>query len=138
MNTINIKINDFKNAPDGSILIKKNGNWNFTSFDELNKNNVKQLNQIEALKSKIQVLEEYNKHLPKYAKAHFINVFNYFKMKIILGEINVVDETILTLDDAVLNNTISVQDALSKHEFLYNTYKKLYLDNTQIVFFPQL
>lgn len=138
MPTINIELGDYVNAKDGSLLIKKNGKWIVTTFEELNRVNQAKINKISDLADDIRLLKENQKHFIKYAKSHFFVVFNYFKIKILSGEIDVNDTEILRLDEAVLNNEISVENALEKHDFLKETFAKLYLNNKEMVEFPEV
>ena len=65
-------------------------------------------------------------------------VYNYFKIKVLSGEIDVNDEELLKLDEAVLNNKISVEDALKKHEFLEEAFNKIYLNEKDVLAFPEV
>ena len=138
MGRINIELDDYANAKDGSLLIKKNGKWTITNFDELNKDNEEALGKLENLEPKFNALARNNKHFVDYAKSHFFVVFNYFKIKILSGEIDVVDEEILRLDEAVLNDEISVADAIEKHEELKRVFTKLYLEKKEMKEFPEV
>ena len=139
MTGINIVgIKEYANAKEGSLLIKRNGKWVTTTFEELNKTNNEKLKKLDELEIKIKGLSENSKHFIKYAKSHFLVVFNYFKIKILAGEIDVLDEEILKLDELVLNNQISVQDALNKHELLKEIFNKLYSDNKEMIEFPEV
>lgn len=138
MGRINIELDDYANAKDGSLLIKKNGKWTITNFDELNKQNEETLGKLENLEPKFNALARNNKHFVDYAKSHFFVVFNYFKIKILSGEIDVVDEEVLRLDEAVLNDEISVADAIEKHEELKRVFTKLYLEKKEMKEFPEV
>ena len=135
---VNIELNDFINAKDGSLLIKRNGKWEATTFEELNKVNDPKFKELEELKSNYLGLKANAKHFVVYAKSHFLVVFNYFKVKILSGELDVFDEEILKLDEAVLNNEISVKDAIEKHEFLKEVYTKLYLNDAELKEYPEV
>ena len=138
MASVNIEVSDYTNAKDGSLLIKKNGKWITTSFEELNKANEPKFKELEELKSNYRGLKEYSRRFVVYAKSHFLVVFNYFKIKVLSGELDVLDESVLKLDEAVLNNQISVQEAIEKHEFLKETYTKLYLDDKETKQYPEV
>ena len=126
------------NAKEGSLLIKKNGKWLVTSFEELNKNNEEKLKKIAKLESDFDALARNNKHFVTYAKSHFVVVFNAFKIKVLSGDLDVEDEEVLKLDEAVLNDEISVQEALERHEFLKETFAKIYLDKKETIEFPEV
>lgn len=134
MAQINIELHDYVDAKDGSLLIKKNGKWAVTNFEELNKENAEKLKSLEQLKPDFDALARNNKHFIKYAKSHFMVVFNTFKIKILSGDIDETDEEVLKLDEAVLNDEISVEEALKKHQFLQETFDKIYQDKEMIEF----
>lgn len=134
MAQINVELQDYVNAKDGSLLIKKGGKWVITSFEELNKQNSEKLKSLEHLEPDFQALARNNKHFIKYAKSHFMVVFNSFKIKILSGEIDETNEEVLKLDESVLNNEISVEEALKKHPFLQETFDKIYQDKEMIEF----
>lgn len=138
MAKIEVELEEFTKGKEGSILIKKNGKWGFTTFDELNKENADKLKKFDGLKGDFDALARNNKHFVTYAKSHFMVVFNAFKIKVLSGDLDVEDEEVLKLDEAVLNDEISVQDALEKHEFLKETFAKLYLDKKETIEFPEV
>ena len=138
MAKIDIELKDYVNAPDGSLLIKKNGKWVVTDFEEVNKINEEKFKNFENLATDFEALARNSKHFVDYAKSHFLVVFNYFKIKILSGEIDVVDEEILKLDEAVLNEKISVEEAIKKHEFLKSVFEKLYLSDKEMKEFPEV
>ena len=138
MPQINVELGDYVNAKEGSLLIKKNGKWLVTSFEELNKNNEEKLKKIAKLESDFDALARNNKHFVTYAKSHFVVVFNAFKIKVLSGDLDVEDEEVLKLDEAVLNDEISVQEALERHEFLKETFAKIYLDKKETIEFPEV
>ena len=128
MKTINITLDDYKNAKEGSLLIMKDGRWVATSFKELNRENENKLKEIDNVKIELAVVKESARHFNRYAKSHFIVVFNAFKLKVITGELEA-DESLLNLDEKVLNNELSVKDALEKHDYLKKLFDELYLKN---------
>ena len=138
MARINVELDDYVNAKDGSLLIHKNGKWQLTNFEELNKNNAEKLHEVEKLKSDFDALARSNKHFVRFAKSHFMVVFNCFKIKVLSGELDVVDEEILNLDEKVLNDEINVKEALKKHEFLQETFDKIYSKEKEMVEFPEV
>ena len=138
MAKIEVELEEFTKGKEGSILIKKNGKCGFTTFDELNKENTYKLKEFDGLKGDFDALARNNKHFVTYAKSHFMVVFNAFKIKVLSGDLDVEDEEVLKIDEAVLNDEISVQDALEKHEFLKETFAKLYLDKKETIEFPEV
>ena len=138
MAEINIELKDFANASDGSLLIKRDGRWQVTTFDELNKANEKSINKITDLEVELEALKRNSKHFVVYAKSHFLVVFNSFKNKILSGEIDTTDEDLLNLDSKVISDEISVEEAITKHEYLLNTYTKLYLEKKETIEFPEV
>lgn len=138
MPQVNVELGEYVNAKEGSLLIKKNGRWVVTSFEELNKNNEEKLKKIAKLESDFNLLAKNNKHFVTYAKSHFMVVFNAFKIKVLSGDLDVEDEEVLKIDETVLNDEISVQDALEKHEFLKETFAKIYLDKKETIEFPEV
>lgn len=138
MAQINIGLNEYANAKDGSLLVKKDGKWVATSFDELNRENEKKFEKLNQIESDLIGLKNNARHFVVYAKSHFLVVFNYFKIKVISGELDVFDESILKLDEEVLNGNISVENAIEKHEFLKETYTKLYLNDKEYKEFPEV
>ena len=137
MAQINIELGDYVNAKDGSLLIKRKGKWEVTDFNELNKQNAKEIAKIKELKIEINSLKRANKHFVLYAKSHFLVVFNYFKIKVLSGDIDVSDEEILNIDEKVISGEISVEEALKKHPFLKRTYEQIYMKN-ETVEFPEV
>lgn len=138
MAQVNIELSDYANAKDGSILIKRNGKWVITNFDELNKANVEEFKKYELLSVEVEALKKNAKHFVDYAKSHFLVVFNYFKIKILSGEIDVLEDELLRLDESVLNGEISVEEAIQKHEFLQKVFTQLYLDEKETKEFPEV
>lgn len=138
MSHINIDLNDRLKAKEGDLLVFKNGKWIPTSFKELNKENEEQLAKFSGLDYKFETLARNNKHFVKYALSHFMVVFNYFKIKVLSGEIDVTDEDLLHLDEKVLSREISVQDAIEMHPFLKDTFTRLYLVKREMIEFPEV
>ena len=62
MAKIEIELEEFTKGKEGSILIKKNGKWGFTTFDELNKENADKLKKFDGLKGDFDALARNNKH----------------------------------------------------------------------------
>ena len=131
---ITIQIRDYSKAPDGSLLIKKGDVWSITTYEELSKAERSKLKEIDLLKQDFENLASYTKHFKVYSKAHFIVVFNYFMTKVIIGDLDVDDEEILSLGDKVIIGEISVEDALEKHEFLKNTFESVFNEKETIEF----
>ena len=138
MAKIEVELKDYVNAKDGSLLIKRNGKWEVTTFEELNKDSKKLENKLNVLENDLESMKRYSKHFVVYAKSHFLVAFNYFKIKVLSGDLDVVDEEVLRLDEAVLNNEISVEDALDKNDFLKHVYNQLYLDGEEMKEFPEV
>lgn len=134
---INVMINDYANAKDGSLLIKKNGVWRTTTFEELNKENANQLKEIGTIKGEINNIKEYTRHFKIYSISHFLVIFNNFKLKVLNGEIDVEDDTILTLDNKVIQKEISVEDALKENEYLKTTFESVF-NNKETIVFPEV
>lgn len=138
MSRINIDLNDRLKAKEGDLLVFKNGKWIPTSFKELNKENEEKLAKFSELDYKFETLARNNKHFVKYALSHFMVVFNYFKIKVLSGEIDVTDEELLHLDEKVLSREISVQDAIEMHPLLKETFTRLYLEKREMIEFPEV
>lgn len=138
MAKVNIELDDFVNAKDGSILIRSDGKWVLTDFGELNKANEERLSKIDGIGIEVNALKRNAKHFVVYAKSHFLVAFNYFKIKILSGEIDIADEEVLHLDEKVLNGELSVEDAIRKNEFLESVFKRLYLDEKELKEFPEV
>lgn len=138
MAKIEIELEEFTKGKEGSILIKKNGKWGFTTFEELNKENADKLKKFDGLKGDFDAFARNNKHFVTYAKSHFMVVFNAFKIKVLSGDLDVEDEEVLKLDEEVLSDKLSVEEALEKHEFLKETFAKIYLDKKETVEFPEV
>lgn len=134
---INVMINDYANAKDGSLLIKKNGVWRTTTFEELNKENANQLKEIGTIKGEINNIKEYTRHFKIYSISHFLVIFNNFKLKVLNGEIDVKDDEILTLDNKVIQKEISVEDALNENEYLKTTFESVF-NNKETIVFPEV
>ena len=133
-----IELKEYLDKNNDSVLMRKNGEWVLVKFDELNKDNLKKFEKLDSLEVDFKALARNTKHFVKYAKSHFLVVFNYFKVKILSGEIDVIDEEILKLDEKVLNDEISVQDALAKHEFLQTTFDKVFSNEKEMLTFPEV
>ena len=138
MPTIEVDVKEYANAKDGSLLIKKNGKWTLTTFDELNKVNKELAENVDSIKNDVLSIKRYSKHFVEYAKSHFLVVFNYFKIKVLSGEIDVTDENLLKLDEDVLSDKVSVEEAIEKHPFIKETFEKVYLNQKEIKEFPEV
>lgn len=132
MGKILIELDDYVKAPDGSLLVKKNGKWVTTTFEELSKSQSEKLKQIEDINKKLDNLSRNIQHFKIYAKSHFMVVFNAFKIAILGGALDVADKELLDLDEAVILNKISVEDAIKKHPFLEKLFNELYVNNEEV------
>ena len=138
MADINIRLKDYLNSKDGSLLIKRNGKWEITDFNELSKELDERLKKAEMLSTDFNALKKNTKHFKVYSKSHFFVVFNSFMLKVIGGEIDA-KEDVLTLDTKVLNDEITIQEAIEKHPYLKNLYTKLYIKNEkELIEFPEV
>ena len=140
MNKIEIMLNDFNNAPEGALLVKKKGIWQPVLIEELIKDVNARISVLEGLKNDFRALTENNKHFIDYCKSHFMVVFNSFVNQVLIGEI-VLSESeteLLKLGDKVIYDEITIQDAILKHPYLEKLYKKLYLDKTEYKYFPEV
>lgn len=121
---------EFEKAPEGSLFIKKGNKLIGVSFDtlaeKLNEKCESVLNHKALEKSNATKIDEISTYLKSLAKSHFISVFSLFELKAFKGEIDVEDENLLNLDEKVLNDEMSVEEALDSHEFLKTTYNKLF------------
>lgn len=121
---------EFEKAPEGSLFIKKGNKLIGVSFDtlaeKLNEKCESVLNHKALEKSNADKIDEISTYLQSLAKSHFISVFSLFELKALKGEIDVEDENLLNLDEKVLNDEMSVEEALDSHEFLKTTYDKLF------------
>lgn len=121
---------EFEKAPEGSLFIKKGNKLIGVSFDtlakKLNEKCESVLNHKALEKSNADKIDEISTYLQSLAKSHFISVFSLFELKALKGEIDVEDENLLNLDEKVLNDEMSVEEALDSHEFLKTTYNKLF------------
>ena len=132
MGKIQIELDDYVKAPNGSLLIKKNGKWVTTTFEELSKNQSEKLKQIEDIDSKVENLSRNVKHFKVYAKSHFMVVFNAFKIAILGGSIDVADKELLDLDKAVVGGKIPVEEAIKMHPFLEQLFNELYVNAEEV------
>ena len=137
MNQINITLDDYKNAPEGSLLIKKSGKWCPTSFRELNKENESKLSKIPSLETRINNVAESAKHFNVYAKSHFMVAFNFVMAKVLIGTVSV-NEDFINLGDKVLKDEISVKDAIETNADLKSAFSKLYLSKDGVVEFSEV
>lgn len=121
---------EFEKAPEGSLFIKKGNKLIGVSFDtlaeKLNEKCESVLNHKALEKSNADKIDEISTYLQSLAKSHFISVFSLFELKALKGEIDVENEELLNLDEKVLNDEMSVEEALDSHEFLKTTYNKLF------------
>lgn len=132
MGKVEISVDDYVNAPNGSLLIKINGKWVAMTLKELlDYSNIK-LKDDSKLSVDIQNISRNIKHFSTYAKSHFMVVFNAFKIAILGGLIDVSDKELLDLDEQVLQNKISVQDAIKKHPYIENLFNQLFVDNEEV------
>lgn len=56
--TIQVLLNDYVNAPDGSLLIKKGNRFVPISFEELNKKNEEELKELKSVPEKLDQFRE--------------------------------------------------------------------------------
>lgn len=138
MSHIAIDFDDYQKAKEGSLLIKRGSSFVPITFEELNKENAEKLSKYGDLEARFSALSRESKHFVKYALSHFLVVFNYFKIKILSGEIDETDEEILRLDEAVLNGEIKVEEAIEKHPFIKEVFEKLYLKESEMIEFPEV
>ena len=138
VNTISVALIDYNNAPNGTLLVKKDDVWQPTSFKELNKENEQRLQKLEQLDYQFDMLAKSNQHFTRYAKSHFMVVFNSFMSKVLTGELSVNDTTLLNLDELVLNEQLSVKEAIEKHPYLKKTFEQVYLNEKDLLTFPQV
>lgn len=121
---------EFEKAPEGSLFIKKGNKLIAVSFDalaeKLNEKCESVLNHKALEKSNADKIDEISTYIESLAKSHFISVFSLFELKALKGEIDVEDENLLNLDEKVLNDEMSVKEALDSHEYLKTTYDKLF------------
>lgn len=137
MPQVNIELQDYAKAKDGSLLIKKDGKWVITTFEELNKVNDPIIKKVEELDSDFKALARNSKHYVKYAKSHFFLVLGYLKTKVLMGEIDNIPERVWALEQMVIEDVISVEDALKESDELKYYFDKIFDDN-DLVEFPQV
>lgn len=139
MPNIEIQIDEYNNAPEGTILVKKSGRFVPTTKEELLVDIYEKLKQFDDLENTFKVFTNYHKHFNKYARSHFQLVFNAFKTKVMEGEIEIESEEILTLDEKVAKGEIAVKDAVDQHPFLKERFEELFSnDKEETVEFPEL
>lgn len=131
MGKVEILVDDYKGLKEGDLIIFKNGRWSTTSFDELAKNQKEKINKIKNVENKVDNLSRNVKHFTIYAKSHFMVVYNSFKTKVLGGTLEM-NEYLVDLDEKVLNDQISVQDALNLHPYLLETFNKLFVENEDV------
>lgn len=121
---------EFEKAKEGDIFVKKNGKLVAVSFAELSKELKTQcddvLNYKQETKANSKSIDKISTQLETLVKSHFITVFSLFELKALKGEIEVDDEELLNLDEKVLSGECSVDYALEQHEYLKETYNKLF------------
>lgn len=124
-----LSISEFEKAAEGSIFIKKNGQLVGVNKKEF-------LKELKPIKQSINKIEEsqaainkMNKFFDLYSKPHFQVVFNAFMINVILGTIEVEDDSTLKLDELVCKDMITVQAALEKHTFLKEKFNELFINN---------
>ena len=132
MGKIQIELDDYVKAPNGSLLIKKNGKWVTTTFEELSKDQNEELKKIEGIDTKVKNLSRNIQHFKIYAKSHFMVVFNAFKIAILGGSIDVADKELLDLDKAVVGGKIPVEEAIKMHPFLEQLFNELYVNAEEV------
>lgn len=133
MEAVNILIDEFKNAEDDAVLAKSGNRFKAISKSEYLKELTEKQKEVDALKQKLEDLTKYCSHFDKFAKSHFFVVYNLFRLKVNEGEIDADDE-LMNLDQLVLNGSVSVKEAITKHEYLESTFTALYLNNEYIEF----
>lgn len=132
MGNIEISLDDYKKAPEGSLLIKINGKWTTISLEELiRKVNVRN-KDINKISNDVENLNRNLKNFDLYAKSHFVVVFNAFKIAVLGGALDVTDKELLDLDKAVVGGEIPVEEAIKMHPFLEQLFNELYLKNVSV------
>lgn len=116
---------EFERAPENSLFIKKGNDLVAVSFDELAKALNSKCDGVLNFKHKVNVISKSLAEFKKLSKRHFITVFTLFELKALNGEIEV-DEELLNLDEEVIADRISVEDALKCHDYLQKTFNALY------------
>ena len=118
---------EFERAPENSLFIKKGNDLVAVSFDELAKALNAKCDGVLNFKHKVNVISKSLAEFKKLSKRHFITVFTLFELKVLKGELEVNDEEILNLDEKVLKDEISVEQAVNEfHPYLKETFNALY------------
>ena len=71
MPQVNIELQDYAKAKDGSLLIKKDGKWVITTFEELNKVNDPIIKKVEELEQRVKLMQKQQKIQQKLLKVLF-------------------------------------------------------------------
>lgn len=127
--TIQIMLEDYTNAPEGSLLIKKGDKFVPISYDELSRKERKKIKELEEISSKIDQVNENIGHFKLYSKRNFLIVFNAFKIKVLGGELDESNPEIINLDVAVLEGKISVKDAVEKNDYIKYLFNELFINS---------
>lgn len=125
----NLTISEFEKAKDGSLFVKRNGKLVAVTKEEFLKDLKPIRKDIEDIKTEQEAINKLNKFFDLYSKPHFQVVFNAFINNVILGKVEVGDDSILRLDELVANDQVSVKDAIKKHKFLEDRFNQLFVDN---------
>lgn len=132
MGNIEISLDDYRKASEGSLLIKRNGKWSTISIEELiRKVNIRN-KDINKISNDVENLNRNLKNFDVYAKSHFMVVFNAFKIAILGGALDVTDRKLLDLDEEVILDKVSVEEAVKKHPFIEKLFNELYLKNVAV------
>lgn len=137
MESVNILINELKNAENDSVLVKADSRFKAISKKEYLKELIEKQKEIDLLKQKLDDHIKYSKHFTKYAKSHFLVVYNLFRTKVNEGEFDADDE-LMNLDQLVISGSVSVQEAIEKHPYLKETFEAVYLSQEDYIEFPEV
>ena len=131
-----VSLKEFKNAKKGDILVYDGKYWQPQKSEDLTKSVERRVSdlekanegrgEIDRIKKDREKANAYNKH---YSKDHFLAVYSDVRFLLVSGVEEVQIESVdafLELKAEVLNNTVTVEEALNKYQVLKDEFNKVF------------
>lgn len=141
-NEITISLDKFAKAPEGSILVKGKGlSFAFIPESEITEEVRKEAAELKKVTLEWDVVKRTVRHFKVRCKSHFCLAFAIFKMRAMMGDIDVSDAD-LRIDEDVLEGRRTIGEALEYNKTLKSIFVSIFgeeddekeVEGEQIVF----